>query len=120
MNKNRLIGMPTAGAGGSLAAAQMSHSVPCGTSVGTTPEPRRSRLRWRVDIPSDCRRGPSDPPATENRQNRAEPVLVTARGKAGKDDGPDNCATDAVGRVSTRSSSHPAMIPDRQVEPRPS
>ncbi len=72
--------------------------------------PRGSRLRWRVAIPSDRGRGPPHPPGSANRQDGAQLVLLASSREGRQDDGPDDCTTDAVGRIASQSISHPRII----------
>lgn len=57
------------------------------------------RLRWRIDVSSDRGRRPSHPPATEDGQDRAQLLLLVARGEYSQDGCPHDGAADAVARV---------------------
>jgi hypothetical protein len=84
-------------------------------SAFTIPLPRGSRLRWRVAIPSDRGRSPPHPPAPATRQDGAQLVLLARSREGHQDDGPDDCTTDAVGRIAVQSISHPRIIPAHRV-----
>ena len=68
--------------------------------------PLRSRLRWRIAVPSDRGRRPARPPASAHWQDPAQHVLLAEGGEDRQDDRPDNCATDAVGGVGLQPISH--------------
>jgi hypothetical protein len=86
-------------------------------SAAPVPRPGGTRLRRRIAVSSDRRRGPAHPPAAEHRQDGAE-LLLIASSNDSQDHGPHDCATDAVARVAPRTGVHPPIIPGRQLVPR--
>ena len=73
----------------------------------------------RIDAPGDRRRQPSDCPPTSHQVGGVLPIFACHGRGDGKDDRPDDCASDAVRRVGLRSGVHRGCSLSYGVEPAP-